>query len=170
MKEATDAGDYDRLEPLAKIWGRLTHPTCAKASHKWNAFTMAELRRIHAVLTNRGEETLDEAGAEGDLDPGDSTAGAGGVEEGSWVRRALSRDLVLSHLDASPVPIRHQSGAGSNDLRRAITFERQSIGQELAIAVALGILPGGVEAIQGRKGAQATQGTPAPNVRTFVGE
>ena len=91
------------------------------------------------------------------------------------MRPALSRNLALSRLDTSPTT-RPSSGGGSSsgngsyDLRRAISFERQSIGQELSIAVALGILPGGVEATQGRKGAQATQGSAAPNVRTYNGE
>ena len=180
MKDATDAGD-DRLEPLAKIWGWLAHPTGAKASQKWNWFTMAELRRIHSVLTDQDgrEVEADEAGDEVAV-LSLVAVGGEGERQGNWVRRALSRnEIALSRLDTSPTPTQASSGGGcfsmngSNGLRRAIKFERQSIGQELSIAFALGILPGGVEAIQGRKGAQATQGSAAPgaqNVRTWTGE
>ena len=83
--------------------------------------------------------------------------------------------------DVASVPER-DGGAGAT--KRRVAFKRLSIGNELSLAVKLGkptsdcwdcpcnavivrvakpgILPGGVDAITGRKGPQATQGSANP--------
>jgi hypothetical protein len=247
MAEATAAGDYDRLAPLANLWGRLAHPTTSAASvaagggagggglsAQWNAFSIADLERIHRVLIdlNHIDDDQDDDDQDGDQDYQDghggsssrSAAGPTGqgegeedeeeeVEERCWVHQALRNvglDLAGIDIDTangsngngngngngkprgggSDYPKRRGGGGGGGG-GGGMKFERQSIGEELSIAVALGILPGGVEvryeaeaslsvvfllvsylsaspncvrwsrcpqAIEGRRGPQATQG------------
>lgn len=74
-------------------------------------------------------------------------------------KRRFAEQVVPVHTSSSSG--RSALAAGHATVQRGFQFERESIGVELSIAAALGVFPGGVEAIAERRGAQATQGAAA---------
>lgn len=193
MEEATAAGDYDRLAPLANLWGRLARPTkqsptsstvgrggraTKSGQWNWNSFSTVDLQKIHSVLVadlddeivTTGETAIPAQDAcEDDTSSGVSATSTTNTcqqrRDESWVHEVLRCQVGLDLASGGSSGTISSSancarGTDTNDtVRRAFQFERKSIGEELSIAAALGVLPGGVEAIDGRRGPQATQGT-----------